>query len=82
MARLVGSKGDEAYPRAGLLRVNRGSVALTANRVHGIATLSGSFERLGDGGVQQHLKGPAKAPAGEVAVIDPEGLLEFLVQFG
>jgi purine-binding chemotaxis protein CheW len=33
---------------------------------------------LGATGVQAHLRGPATAPSGDVAVIEPEGMFELL----
>jgi len=82
LTRLTGLKSEGSYRRAVLIRSDKGAVALTATRVSGVASLTGSFERLGDTGVQAHLRGPARAPAGEVAVIDTEGLVDFLVQGG
>ena len=65
-----------------LVRTPRGAVALTASRVLGVATLEGTFERLGDSGVHQHLRGPARAAAGEVAIIDTQTFIEFLSSAG
>jgi purine-binding chemotaxis protein CheW len=78
MGLLVGSKGESHTRRAVLVRVPRGSLALTAGRVAGVSALTGTFEPLGQTGVQAHLKGPARAPAGDVAVIEPEGMFELL----
>ncbi len=78
LGKLLGVKAEGAPKRAVLVRVAKGVMALTATRVNGVATLTGSFERLAESGVQAHLRGPATAPAGPVAVIDPEGLIEFL----
>jgi purine-binding chemotaxis protein CheW len=75
---LVGAKGESATRRAVLVRVPRGSLALTAGRVAGVSALTGSMEPMGTTGVQAHLKGPAKANAGDVAVIEPEGMFELL----
>jgi purine-binding chemotaxis protein CheW len=75
---LVGTKAERATRRAVLVRVPRGSLALTASRVAGVSVLSGELTPLGTTGVQAHLKGPAKASAGEVAVIEPEGMFEHL----
>jgi purine-binding chemotaxis protein CheW len=80
MGGLMGGKAQAALKRAVLIRVSRGGLALTATRVAGVSVLQGSFEPLGTSGVQAHLKGPAKAPAGDVAVIEPEGFFEFLAQ--
>ena len=79
---LMGSKVEAAQRRAVLIRVSRGGLALTATRVAGVSVLQGSFEPLGTTGIQAHLRGPAKAPAGDVAVIEPEGFFEFLSQGG
>jgi purine-binding chemotaxis protein CheW len=78
MGVLVGAKGEEKTRRAVLVRVPKGALALTAGRVAGVAVLSGTPSPLGTTGIQAHLKGPAKAPAGEVAVIEPEGMFELL----
>lgn len=78
LAVLMGAKSDRAPRRVVLVRVAKGVMALMASRVDGVATLTGSFDRLGETGVQAHLRGPATAPAGSVSVIDPEGLIEFL----
>lgn len=80
LTRLLGTPGDGAFRRAVLLRTPKGAVALTATKVLGVSTLEGSFERLGETGVQQHLRGPARAPAGEVAVIDTQTFVDFLAQ--
>ena len=65
--------------RAVLVRVPRGSLALTAGRVAGVSTLTGELTTpLGTSGVQAHLRGPGKSPSGEVAVIEPEGMFELL----
>jgi purine-binding chemotaxis protein CheW len=79
---LMGAKAETNLRRAVLIRVSRGGLALTATRVAGVSVLQGSFEPLGTDGIQAHLKGPAKAPAGDVAVIDPEGFFEFLAHGG
>lgn len=82
LSRLVGVPVEESFKRAVLVRAPRGVVALTATKVHGVATLQGRLERLGDAGIQLHLRGPATAPAGEVAVIETDGFLEFLGRAG
>lgn len=80
LARLTGSNAEITWKRAVLVRVPRGCVALTASRVAGGSVLTGDPQRLGDSGVQAHLSGPAQAPVGDVAVIEPEGLFEFLAR--
>src|SRR5438445_3290016 len=77
MGLLVGGNETKSR-RAVLVRVPKGSLALTASRVAGVAVLTGDMNPLGTTGVQAHLKGPAKAPSGEVAVIEPEGMFELL----
>jgi purine-binding chemotaxis protein CheW len=76
---LTGGKGESSR-RAILLRLTKGSFALTASKVAGVATVAGKPEPLGATGVQMHLRGPARAGANEVAVIEPEGLFDFLSQ--
>lgn len=66
------------HRRAVLVRGGKGVVALTASKVHGVATLGGTPKRLADEGVQAHFSGPATAPAGDAAILDPDGLVEFL----
>ena len=80
LTRLVGTPMEGAFRRAVLLRTPKGAVALTATKVLGVATLEGSFDPLGESGGQQHLRGPARAPAGEVAVIDTQTFVDFLAQ--
>lgn len=70
----------EAARRAVLLRLTRGALALTASKVAGVAVVTGKQDPLGAAGVQQHLRGPARAGDKDVAVIEPEGLFEFLSQ--
>jgi purine-binding chemotaxis protein CheW len=80
LARLLGAPLEGAFRRAVLLRTPKGAVALTATKVLGVSTLEGTFDRLGESGVQQHLRGPARAAAGEVAVIDTQTFIDFLAQ--
>ncbi len=83
LTRLLGSPPPEQeWKRAVVLRVAQGVVALTATRVLGVASLEGNGGPLGNSGVQQHLKGPFQAPAGDVATVDPEGLVAFLARGG
>lgn len=79
LATLVGGTPEKTQ-RAVLLRLPKGSLALTANKVAGVATLTGKLEPLGASGVHVHLRGPARTKKNEVAVIDPEGLFEYLSQ--
>lgn len=82
LARLAGKPLDEAFKRAVLVRGASGAVALTATRVLGVSQLEGKQDRLGDSGLLAHLRGPARGPAGEVAVIDPEGFFDYLARGG
>jgi purine-binding chemotaxis protein CheW len=82
LARITGVKVETAWRRAVLVRVPRGGLALTATRVAGVSVLHGKFDPLGETGVQAHLKGPARAPAGEVAIVEPEGFFDFLARGG
>lgn len=82
LTRLTGRPLDEAWKRAVLVRTPRGAVALTATRVLGVSQLEGPFDRLGDSGVQQHLRGPARSSDGEVAIIDTQTFVEFLASAG
>ena len=75
---LLGTRGEATTRRAVLVRVPRGSLALTAGRVAGVSVLTGELTPLGTTGVQAHLRGPAKAPSGDGAVIEPEGMFELL----
>ena len=79
LAVLVGAPGEPTQ-RAVLLRLPRGSLALTANKVAGVSTVTGKMDPLAATGVRMHLRGPARAQKSEVAVIDTEGLFEFLSQ--
>jgi len=80
LAMLTGAKVDQVSKRAVLVRVARGGLALIATRVAGVSVLTGPFDPLGATGIQAHLSGPATAPAGQVAVIEPEGFFEFLAR--
>lgn len=80
LATLLGGKGGSNYKRAVLMRVARGALALTASRVAGVNVIEGELAALSDTGPQAHLKGPGKSPVGDVAIIEPEGLFEFLAQ--
>lgn len=66
--------------RAVLLRMAEGSFAIVATRVAGVSAISGSLAPMGSGGVHLHLRGPAQASNREVAVIELQGLFEFLKQ--
>src|SRR5438552_13555775 len=76
LAVLVGTQA-ESTQRAVLLRLHKGSLALTANKVAGVSAVTGKLDPLGGSGVRMHLRGPARTARSEVAVIDPEGLFDF-----
>lgn len=78
LAVLTGGKADKSYRRAVLMRVPRGVLAFTATKVAGVSQLTGEEKSLGLEGVQAHLKGPSKTHAGDAAIIEPEGLFDFL----
>lgn len=82
VAALAGRAAESTYRRAVLIRGNKGAVAFTATRVAGVSHVTGSMEALGVSGFQAHMRGPAKASMGDVAVIDPDGLIEFLSAWG
>lgn len=82
LARLIGRPIEEPFKRAVVVRTPKGTVALTATRVIGVAVVAGVFDRLGDSGVHQHLRGPAHSDEGEVAVIDTQTFVEFLATAG
>lgn len=82
LARLIGRPVEEAFKRAVVVRTPKGTVALTATRVIGVGVVAGVFDRLGDSGVHQHLRGPAHSDEGEVAVIDTQTFVEFLATAG
>jgi purine-binding chemotaxis protein CheW len=73
---------SQSTRRAVLVRLPRGSLALTASMVAGVSTVAGTLEPLGASGVHVHLRGPAKSAQRDVAVIDPDGLFEHLSQGG
>lgn len=81
LSTLVGAP-SEATQRAVLLRLPKGSLALTATKVAGVSQVTGRMEPLGSSGVHLHFKGPARTAKNEVAVIDPEGLFDHLAQGG
>ncbi len=81
LGQLIGASSGNSR-RAVLMRGAKGTLAFTATRVNGVSTLQGQFDRLGDTGVRAHLRGPARGTMGEVAVIDPEGLFQFLSHGG
>jgi purine-binding chemotaxis protein CheW len=76
---LIGGASNETR-RAVLLRLGQGALALTASRVAGVSPLSSTLDPLGKAGVHLHLRGPAQAQGREIAVIEPEGLFDFLSQ--
>lgn len=80
LARLTGLPVEGELKRAVLLRLSKGPVALTASRVLGITPIQGALAPLGDSGVERHLRGPARIPAGEVRVIDTQTFVDFLAR--
>jgi purine-binding chemotaxis protein CheW len=78
LAVLTGGKAEKAYRRAVLMRVPRGVLAFTASKVAGVSQVTGDQRALGAEGVQAHLKGPTRTHAGDAAIIEPEGLFDFL----
>lgn len=78
LAVLTGGKAGQAYKRAVLMRVAKGVLAFTASRVAGVSQVAGEQKALGAEGVQAHLKGPTRTLAGDAAIIEPEGLFDFL----
>lgn len=76
---LVG-KGSQSTRRAVLVRLPRGTLALTASTVAGVSQVTGTLDPLGASGVHVHLRGPAKGAQRDVAVIEPEGLFDYLSQ--
>lgn len=81
MAPLTGKKA-EPMRRAVLVRAPTGSLALSADKVAGVSSLTGAFEPLGKSGVHLHLRGPVKSHGDEVAAIDLDGFVDFLKQGG
>jgi purine-binding chemotaxis protein CheW len=81
MGMLVTGQGEPTR-RAVLVRLSRGTLALTASRVAGVSPVEGRLEPLGPTGVHLHLRGPASSAQRDVAVIDPEGLFDHLSQGG
>ena len=64
--------------RAVVVRCERGAYALTVTRVLGVSAVGESSTAMGDEGVLAHLRGPVRADDAEVALVDVEGLFEFL----
>jgi purine-binding chemotaxis protein CheW len=78
LAVLTGGKSDKTYRRAVLMRVPKGVLAFTASKVNGVSQVTTDEKALGIEGVQAHLRGPTKTHAGDAAIIEPEGLFDFL----
>lgn len=78
LLRLAGDAEPRAWSRAVVVRAPAGPVALAATRVQGVETLEGALEPRGATGVDQHLLGPLRAPAGEVTVIELSRFVQFL----
>src|SRR5688572_23465769 len=76
---LLGAKSEQTQ-RAVLVRLPKGSMALTASKVAGVSAVSGKLDPLGAAGPHMHMRGPARAQRNEVAVIEPEGLFDYLSQ--
>ena len=74
---LLGSAPTANPKRVVVFRVAKGAVAVAALKVAGVTEVDGSQAPLG-GGVKAHLRGPVRAALGDVVVVDPEGLFEFL----
>jgi purine-binding chemotaxis protein CheW len=67
-----------AASRAVVVRGGAGAYALTLSRVLGISSVGASSAGMGDEGVLAHLSGPVRAHGEDVALVDVEGLFEFL----
>ncbi len=67
--------------RAVLIRGGRGAVAVGVTDVVGVQVLEDEGMLLGDSGVYACLRGPVKAQAGQVVLVMPEPLIEFLARF-
>jgi purine-binding chemotaxis protein CheW len=80
LARLAGHPLEEDFRRAVLMRSAQGAVVLTATKVVGVVALEGSPERLAESGFEAHLRGPARVPAGDAFIIDPEDFFDFLAR--
>ncbi len=74
---LLGSAPTANAKRVVVFRVAKGAVAVAALKVAGVTDVDGNLAPLGTG-VKAHLRGPARAALGDVVVVDPEGLFEFL----
>jgi purine-binding chemotaxis protein CheW len=64
--------------RAVVVRGERGAYALTVTRVLGVSAVGDSSTGMGEGGLLAHLRGPVRAEGAEVALVDVEGLFDFL----
>jgi purine-binding chemotaxis protein CheW len=64
--------------RAVVVRGERGAYALTVTRVLGVSAVGDSLTGMGDEGLLAHLRGPVRANGADVALVDVEGLFEFL----
>lgn len=83
LVQLTGAASNEAQARQGfrravVLRVSRGAVALTASRVFGVSVLEGQPQPLAEAGPLASLRGPAKAPAGDVSIVEPDAFVDYL----
>lgn len=75
---LLRTGGDGDASRAVIVRATRGTYALTVTRVLGVAPIGAASARMGEAGVLAYLTGPVRAQEREVAVVDVEGLFDFL----
>ncbi len=74
---------DEALgKRAVVVRTSRGSLALAVDRVLGVFPVEGHLRPVGTAGVERHLLGPGRVPMGEVQIINPGTLVDFLAGTG
>jgi purine-binding chemotaxis protein CheW len=82
---LSNEASPEDAPRAGravLLRSERGAYALTVRAVAGMGPMTGTPAPLSNEGFRKALKGPATVRGREVALVDVEGLFDFLSHSG
>lgn len=78
LTRLIGKPVDEPFKRVVVVRVPKGTMALTAAKVIGVHPIDDLPPRLAETGALAFLHGPLVVPAGDCVAIEPEGLLDFL----